>query len=182
MKENFKIVSTNLNKDKKMIEQFEIEFQSQLESLITSCFNLTCENKIESLMVKLPKIIPKLKNPFRFSNYILKGLNNSDNSVEMKILCLNSLIILMGKYSFEFKNYYFKLYEVLQSEYLKSVGVSNTQSLDSSQFMKSDPSQKGLFNNKYSSKFMKILEISFRSPQLALNVLISFVKVNKYII
>jgi hypothetical protein len=139
------------------------------------------EAKELQFLFKLPKVLGKMQNPFYFADYILKNLESKSSSLEKKILCLNLLIILIGKYSFEFNDYYTKLFLLIQTEYLKEMGNSpniTQESFSEKAIVNSTSPPGSLFSNKYSSKFMKILEISFRSTELSFTVLASFVKVS----
>ena len=170
------IESTKASKIKLISSTFKNEFYENLESVVTDSFNKADQQIEEMLLLKLPKVLTILNNPFRFADFLLKNIDDSETSIEKKILCLNCLVILIGKFSFEFKDFYKKLYKVIQLEYLNEVSEAN-QGKEKGKFLVSQIIGKGLFNNKYSAKFMKILEISFRSSGLALNVLASFVKV-----
>lgn len=162
-------------------DKFKEDFREFFEQFVILSFNLLPKQKELKYLLHLPKVLGKMRSPYYFADFILKALDDPQCPLEKKILCLNLLIILIGKYSFQFENYYQKLFLLLKTEYLSEMegGAHDQQKLHSAKPILSLASGKrGLFSNKFSAKFMKILEVSFRSTELSFSVLASFVKVS----
>lgn len=167
--------SESVSEKEFICRQFKLEFRALFEELIVRASNAVPEDKTLDFWLRLPKVLGKMANPFYFADSVIALLNSPRASLEHKILSLNCLIILIGKFSFEFEDYYAKLFRILRDEYLHSMNEQPGAGLES--LLTFDRGRSELFSNRFSSKFMKVLEVSFRSAELSFNVLASFVKV-----
>lgn len=150
-----------------------------MESLAREIFLYTPESIHSQLLLRLPKVLGQMKHPFYFSEYVLKCLKKQNSSIEEQILSLNCLLVLMGRFSFECEDYYARLYEVLRQalippEWKRKSAKESQKNTIAPLFSKTKGS---LFQNKYTSKFLKILEVSLRSNHLSTKIVCSFVKI-----
>lgn len=121
---------------------------------------LSKEEVIEILKAMNTKVFPKVERPELFSDFIIsaydlvddnKGLSHLD--VEVSIHALSSLFILLVNHGLDYTsvNFYQKLYSLL--EYLPNI-----------------------FRMKEKEKFLRLLELSLKSPMLPSAVAASFMK------
>lgn len=140
-------------------------FVKKFDAVILSLFTLI-ENSGDEIIKKeslknLSEIMKKMYFPVYFADFLLKKFENTKSNSE-KILTLNCLIVLISRQSFEFEDYYKKIYILLQNEYRNLLEKKN---------------YKSLFKNEFSGKFIKILEVSLKSSKLSKNVTASFIKI-----
>lgn len=117
----------------------------------TNCLN---EKLTEHLFLSLSVVFRNADNPLIFSDYLLESYKNSNSSIDHKILALNSLFVLLTKYSLNFPDFYEVLYETIGLE--SSFG--------------------GFFQSKFRNKMLKILNLTLLSPSVPYQVVCSFIK------
>lgn len=99
------------------------------------------------------KFLSNMENPLILSDFLTNKFESSSNQ-DLQILSLKGLFILITKYSFEYANYYNKLYNLIKI---------------------SSP----VWKSKFLWKFLSLLEVSLRTTKISNLVLSAFVKVRK---
>ena len=152
----------NLGDYENINEIFVQKYDGVILSLYTLIENSGNEIEKKESLKNLADIMKKMYFPVYFADFLLKKFENTENISE-KILTLNCLIVLISRQSFEFEDYYKKIYVLLQNEYKN--------------LLEKKKNYKSLFKNEYSGKFIKILEVSLKSSKLSKNVTASFIKI-----
>lgn len=129
----------------------------------------------EKSLLTFAKIFDSMFSPLYFVDFVRSSFERTTAS-EVKILALNCLLVLVGKYSYEYDNFYTILYQMVQEEliHLKS---SSLQPHSATSEKKSE-AYTSLFDNKHTPKFLRVLEIAFRSNRLSKSLTTSFIKVS----
>jgi hypothetical protein len=124
----------------------------------------------EKSLLLFVKIFDNMFSPLYFVDFIKSSFEQT-SSTSIKILSLNCLLVLVGKYSFEYEGFYGILYSLVQEELQILKGTTNEESSRNLNKL-----SESLFSNKYTSKFLRILEVSFRSNRLSKSLTTSFIK------
>jgi hypothetical protein len=128
----------------------------------------------EKSLLLFTKIFDNMFSPLYFIEFIRSSFE-SPSTHEVRILTLNCLVVLVGKYSYEYDNFYVILYKMVQEELTRlkersedshSAGTKTEAKVSSS-----------LFDNKHTPKFLRILEIALKSNRLSKSLTNSFIKV-----
>lgn len=83
----------------------------------------------------------------------LKAELNSSTNFDIKILALKAIFILIVNHSFEYCNYYLKLYSLLKDDVQ-------------------------IYQSKYLFKFLSLLEVSLRTSKISAKAIAAFIKVS----
>ena len=152
------------------IDEDIIELQLYSKTIIQSIWdailrnsNRDYETTLKILKSMNTKIFPKVSKPIIFSDFIISAYDLIDsigdkskltqNDVVLSIHALSSLFILLANHGLDYTsiNYYTKLYGLLN--YLKNI-----------------------FRMKEKEKFLRLLELSLKSPMLPSIIAASFIK------
>lgn len=106
-------------------------------------------------------IIPNCANPLIVSDFLTDQLNNNDG-IEVQVLSLRTIFILLEKYGLDYPNYYTKLYDMIKPR-IKEVdtGVYDIVTI---------------FKMSEKSRFLRLLDLSLRSPKLSTVLVAAFLK------
>ncbi len=137
------------------------------------CQKAFIEDKEKSLLT-FSKVFDHMFSPLYFVDFVRASFERT-TSPEIKILALNCLLVLVGKYSYEYDNFYLILYEMVQQELMgiKQAALQGNQVDGEGKTI----GYSSMLDNKYTSKFLRILEIAFRSNRLSKSLTTSFIKV-----
>jgi hypothetical protein len=115
---------------------------------------------LTNLLSNLNKVIfDNLENPLIFSDYLINIYEKAnDSEFEIKVLSLSGLFVLLTKYKLDYSNYYNMLYKTICMKHYDGSSV------------------KTVFDSKNRNRLFKILELSLKSPTVAINVILSFIK------
>lgn len=83
--------------------------------------------------------------------------------MEVQVLALRTIFILLEKYGLDYPNYYTKLYDMIKPRVKLSEGT-NTYEIVS------------IFKMPEKSRFLRLLDLSLRSPKLPVQLIASFLK------
>lgn len=144
---------------KSLQEYLKIITQQLWDNTLRS--SLDTENIIYILKSMNTKIFPKVSKPILFSDFIIAAYDLIDNAEEglehkkiiLSIHALSSLFILLTNHGLDYTsiNYYQKLYSLL--DYVQNI-----------------------FRMKEKEKFLRLMELSIKSPMLPSNIAASFMK------
>mmetsp|Transcript_39247 Transcript_39247/g.28982 ORF Transcript_39247/g.28982 Transcript_39247/m.28982 type:complete len:206 (-) Transcript_39247:267-884(-) len=95
-----------------------------------------------------------LENPLILSDFLTKCLDHG--TLENQVLALRSIFILIEKKGFDYPNYYKKLYKML---------IPASPSVSENLFLMEDK-----------ARFLRLLDLSLRSPKLPYKLVCSFLK------
>jgi U3 small nucleolar RNA-associated protein 19 len=102
-------------------------------------------------MLEMPKkVIFNFENPLLLSDFLTFYLNQDDD-VELQVLSLRAIFILLEKHNLDYPNYYKKLYQMIKPKIFTNNGKVEVQSI---------------FNMQEKSRFLRLLDLSLRSPVL----------------
>jgi U3 small nucleolar RNA-associated protein 19 len=107
-------------------------------------------------------IIPNFANPLIISDFLTDQLNNNED-IEMQVLALRTIFILLEKYGLDYPNYYSKLYDMIKPR-IKQVKGSDTYEIVT------------IFKMPEKSRFLRLMDLSLRSPKLPVQMVASFLK------
>lgn len=157
-------------KKKQEVPEKIVELQNHAKSVIQSLWDkvlrasdIDNDTILKILKAMNTKIFPKVANPILFSDFLISAYDLVDtvgNKTELShkdivisIHALSSLFILLANHGLDYTsiNYYTKLYSLLN--YLQNI-----------------------FRMKEKEKFLKLLELSLKSPMLPSAIAASFIK------
>ena len=106
------------------------------------------------------KVIFNFENPLILSDYLTHYLNQEDD-IEIQVVALRAIFILLEKHGLDYPNYYKKLYQMIKPKVVKRKKGVEVQSI---------------FNMPEKSRFLRLLDLSLRSPVLPTQLIASFLK------
>lgn len=116
---------------------------------------------VKKVMFEMPKkVILNFENPLLLSDFITFYLNQ-DEDVELQVLALRAIFILLEKHGLDYPNYYKKLYQMIKPKFVTKDSKVVVQSI---------------FNMQDKSRFLRLLDLSLRSPSLPTQLIASFLK------
>jgi hypothetical protein len=140
------------------------EIKKNYQDLIVKIINSkeTSQEIIAELMLNLNKsILNNLENPLILADYLITIYENSlGDEFDLKILSLSGLFILLSKYKLDYPNYFTILYRTISITYNNGCQVIT------------------VFDSQYKNRFIKILDLSLRTPSVSIIVILSFIKVS----
>jgi len=105
------------------------------------------------VLLELPKkAMLNFENPLLLSDFLTHYLDQEDD-VELQVLALRGIFILLEKHGLDYPDYYKKLYHMIKPRADHSV-----------------------FNMPEKSRFLRLLDLSLRSPVLPTRLIASFLK------
>jgi hypothetical protein len=141
----------------------DIAIKRNYQELVVNLLNHkeTSKEVIADLMLNLNKnILSNLENPLVLSDYLISIYENSSGEeFDLKILSLSGLFILISKFKLDYPNYFTMLYRTISIEY--NDGCKMRTVIDS----------------LYKNRFIKILDLSLKTPNVSIIVILSFIKV-----
>ena len=162
-------VKSKFNKVEEIDEDI-VELQLHAKTIIQSIWDAILrksdrdyDTTLKILKMMNTKIFPKVSKPIIFSDFIISAYDLIDNigdksklahkDIVLSIHALSSLFILLANHGLDYTsiNYYTKLYRLL--DYLKNI-----------------------FRMKEKEKFLRLLELSLKSPMLPSIIAASFIK------
>lgn len=119
------------------------------------------EDLLKSVLIQIAKtIVPNVENPLFLSDFLTQCLDYQNN-LSIQILGLRAIFILLEKHGLDYPNYYKRLYALLLPQYQKESG--HTISIFT-------------LNLQEKSRFLRLLDLSLRSPSLPSKIIAAFMK------
>jgi U3 small nucleolar RNA-associated protein 19 len=110
---------------------------------------------VKKVLLEMPKkVIYNFENPLILSDFITHYLNQEED-IETQVLALRAIFILLEKHGLDYPNYYSKLYQMLKPKILLPKSEDQSVQIQS------------IFSMPEKSRFLRLLDLSLRSPILA---------------
>lgn len=115
---------------------------------------------IKQLLNLIPKLFDQMANPLFLADFLTSCLD-FDQMLDIQILSLKAIFLLLQKHGLDYPNYYTKLYGLLVPQYQAKTG--QTISVFT-------------FSLTEKVKFLRLLDLSLRSPKLPSRLIAAFIK------
>ena len=140
----------------KEYEKAYISFMSQI--------SLKQADLVKKVLLEMPKkVIYNFENPLVLSDFITHYLNQEED-IETQVLALRAIFILLEKHGLDYPNYYTKLYQMIKPKIIAAKSDDESVQIQS------------IFNMPEKGRFLRLLDLSLRSPILATQLIAAFLK------
>ena len=113
------------------------------------------------VLIEMPKtLLPKFDNPLFLADFLQSCLDDPSNTLDLQIYALKALFLLLQNHGLDYANYYKKLYSLLLPQQVDHHVISVFTSVD----------------HATKQRFLRVLDLSLRSPTLPSKLVASFVK------
>jgi hypothetical protein len=144
----------------------EIDTKRNYQNLLINILNSkeTSKEVISDLMLNLNKsIFDNLENPLILSDYLISIYEGSSGEeFDLKILSLNGLFVLISKYKLDYPLYFTVLYRTISITHNDGFAIRT------------------VFDSQYRNRFIKILDLSLKTPNIPIMIILSFIKVTLF--
>lgn len=161
---NYLYLNSISNKNFAFLEN-SVSNSQKLELAIHKVFTNAIKSMPQQSLLLLPTILTHVSFPIYYIDFVRKVFESSEQ-IAFRILALESLLVLIGQFNYEYQDFYPMLFKLLQNE----LSIADFSALPES----SSPS---FLKNKYTPKFIGLLDIALKPNSLSKTVIASFLKI-----
>eukprot|EP00347_Sterkiella_histriomuscorum_P012185 403369569 len=144
----------------KVLEQAKTMFQKCYLEMLN---RLKSSEIIREILNDLNRmVIPNFQNPIFLSDFLSYYLDQNEQ-VEIQVLALKAIFILLEKHGLDYPQYYKKLYNMIKPQLIYDEKLESVQ-------------MRSIFQISDKSRFLRLLDLSLRSPSLPTKMIAAFLK------
>lgn len=164
---NYGFLNQISNREFKFSDHIETDKQ-KLNAIVFKSVMRLYDQFPEQILLLLPRIISNSYFPLYFVDFTIQVFEKNENTA-LKILALESLMILIGQFGYEYENFYQKLYSIISQEF---------DLLDFNRTRNENSHKTSYLKNKYTVKFLGLIDTALKPNSLSKTIILSFLKVS----